>query len=99
MFKLIEAFDALLTLRQSKQDSKNQIRSISQVTNLTDSFLMISEWKEVHEPVFNQCSTSIPSENIRKPRTFSDVFKGYRSGTLVENELICLHLLNIRGEF
>ena len=36
-----------------------------------------------HQPIFNQCFTSIPPENI----CFSDVFKGYRSGTLVENGL------------
>ena len=37
-------------------------------------------------PIFNQCSTFIPSgksENL----WFSDVFRGYRSGTLVENGL------------
>ena len=35
-------------------------------------------------PIFNQFSTSIPRENIRKP----DVLGDYRSGTLAENELI-----------
>ena len=40
------------------------------------------------QPIFKQCSTSIPPENIRKP---VDVFRGYRSdrsGTLLENGLI-----------
>ena len=32
-------------------------------------------------PIFNQCSTTVPPENIRKP------FRGYRIGTLVENGL------------
>ena len=35
-------------------------------------------------PIFNQCLTSISTENIRKP----GVFSGYRSGKLVENGLI-----------
>ena len=44
------------------------------------------------EILFNPFSTNVPllyplktSENLR----FSDVFRGYRSGTLVENELKC----------
>ena len=41
--------------------------------------------KDGYQPIFNQCSTSRPPENIRK---FSDVFRGYKSGTLVENGLI-----------
>ena len=36
-----------------------------------------------HRPIFNQCSTSIPLENITK----LEVFRGYRSGRLVENGL------------
>ena len=37
-------------------------------------------------PIFNQCSTSIPSENIRKPLVLR-CFQGYRNGILVENGL------------
>ena len=35
-----------------------------------------SNWNK-YKPIFNQLSTSIPPENIRKP----EVFRGYRSGT------------------
>ena len=41
------------------------------------------------QAIFNHCSTYIPPENIRKSR-FSDVFRGYRNGTLVENGLTFL---------
>ena len=39
--------------------------------------------KVFNSPIFNQCSTSIPPENLR----FSDVFRGYRIGILIENGL------------
>ena len=44
---------------------------------------------KVYQPIFTQCSTSIPPENIRKPSVlrFSDVFRGDRSGKLGENGL------------
>ena len=40
------------------------------------------------QPIFNQCSTSIPPWKHQKT---SGVFRGYRSGTLVENGLIVVN--------
>ena len=46
----------------------------------------------------NPLSTNVPllnlPENIRNLR-FSDVFRGYRSGTLIENELKTLFLMSL----
>ena len=42
----------------------------------------------IHINHFNQCSTSIPPENL----WFSDVFRGYRSGKLVENGFILISI-------
>ena len=39
----------------------------------------------IFQPIFNQRSTSMPPENIRKPEVFC--FHAYGSGTLVENGL------------
>ena len=49
-------------------------------------------------PIFKHCSTSIPPENIRKPTSenlwFSDVFREYKRGILVENGLTSLYILD-----
>ena len=44
----------------------------------------MESWPEMSYPIFNQCFTSISPENQR----FSDVIRGCRSRTFVENGLI-----------
>ena len=47
-------------------------------TSLTNEILRASSQ---YLSILAQCCISIPAENVRKPR-FSDVFRGYRNGTL-----------------
>ena len=44
--------------------------------------------KLFHQPICSQCTLSLPSENIRKPQGFSDVFRGQTNGALGTNSLV-----------
>ena len=44
--------------------------------------------KLFHQPICSQCTLSLPSENIRKPQGFSDVFRGQTNGALRTNSLV-----------
>ena len=44
--------------------------------------------KLFHQPICSQCTLSLPSENIRKPQGFSDVFRGQTKGALGTNSLV-----------
>ena len=47
------------------------VLKVSRFTQFRDTyFTLILQYQKWNGPIFNQCSTSVPPENIRKPTIF-----------------------------